>query len=842
MKRLFLLMMLLVCPALLQAQVDQIRVKRMFASESPWVDVTSPVYGALADDDVDDTAAFKVAIAAAEAGTSSNIIKIPKGTYVLSSTINIADDYITLEGSGWDTVLAFTSALGATPAIKFDKSGAVLINGNRVKNLRITLAAKDSIGIWLQDPTNTVIDSVQITGQNAVDTTSTGIYADGSTLWGGGVNIHDSLIEYNKFGIHFAKVIAASVIRDNWITGLSTAPSGCRGFIQDETTDSGNWLIANNFEGWDVAIFDKGINLTLQGNRFEQNTIDINHDYPDGQRWVDIGNMTSADKVTATKTTGFELNYNRPVIFGGHSDTGSSNVYGAGIHDATIGLYVTAASASPIFNIKSQNGGTGLFNEDLEGVSTTGIASVYDLNIGTSHTSDLAFYTDSVKRMELGSGGSLLYQSDAPTFTILDTSGTVDAGAKWRFISDGDKFDLQMNTSADGSFTTNKRFVRANQYGIVMSSNDAAVVTQPSINTPFIISNYNPNLTSSYATGLYAASYGHVGVTDVRGLIAFGKPQPTTDGVGAYTTVEGIRSYAYSYGSSPNYLGPASIAQMRGVYTFVSAYPNADMPLAVTDLIGVEAKIGTYRSDTTITNSYNFLANRTTNGSGTNSTTTNDYGYYYKDWPDANRTITNQFGIFVEKPTRGSTINVGIWNEGTLRQVEWAYFDNHIKTATYVETPDVKVINDTSGSVEIKTVAGALGTQTFSLPADTGTACVIKNPTALTEATDIVAFDFSAQSTACSPSWTFAPAGGDGFTLGEITNCAAAKRGLIVITNGAIGAETLTYNGTYWTIPEVLDTGELSPGADEITFIGFVCTSATHARVVSVIRDTEPTP
>ena len=154
----------------------------------------------------------------------------------------------------------------------------------------------------------------------------------------------------------------------------------------------------------------------------------------------------------------------------------------------------------------------------------------------------------------------------------------------------------------------------------------------------------------------------------------------------------------------------------------------------------------------------------------------------------------------------------------------------------------LRFYNATSGSILLQPTTGALGTSVITIPAETGTACVKKAATALSESSDIVTLDYSTQTNACKPKFTLTPTDDDdGFTLGALSGCTAHYEGLIFITNPG-ATEAITYNATYWQRPGVIgsDGAALSTGASELTILGFVCDSATHARIVSIIRDTDP--
>jgi hypothetical protein len=81
---------------------------------------------------------------------------------------------------------------------------------------------------------------------------------------------------------------------------------------------------------------------------------------------------------------------------------------------------------------------------------------------------------------------------------------------------------------------------------------------------------------------------------------------------------------------------------------------------------------------------------------------------------------------------------------------------------------------------------------------------------------------------------------GDAFTLSNPTGCYFGKAIMIIVTNNATASgETITYGANYTKMGTV-DAAALSAGNSEKTYIGLVCSDATHADVVSISRTTEP--
>lgn len=92
------------------------------AGADPIPDVTGPVtsvasFGATADDETDDTRAFRDAIAA----TSSGVVAIPAGRFVLSERLTLNRSHIVIRGAGMGkTVLYFPKALGDVYELTFE--------------------------------------------------------------------------------------------------------------------------------------------------------------------------------------------------------------------------------------------------------------------------------------------------------------------------------------------------------------------------------------------------------------------------------------------------------------------------------------------------------------------------------------------------------------------------------------------------------------------------------------------------------------------------------------------------------------------------------------------------
>ncbi|MBF0198900.1 MAG: hypothetical protein HQL32_14380, partial [Planctomycetes bacterium] len=75
-------------------------------------------FGALPNDGIDDTAAFKKAIAAAAANEGKDVLAIPKGRFIISEILLIRHSHFVLQGSGSGsdgTILAFPKALKDLP-------------------------------------------------------------------------------------------------------------------------------------------------------------------------------------------------------------------------------------------------------------------------------------------------------------------------------------------------------------------------------------------------------------------------------------------------------------------------------------------------------------------------------------------------------------------------------------------------------------------------------------------------------------------------------------------------------------------------------------------------------
>lgn len=885
------------------AQTDQIRVKRMIASESPWVDVTSPVYGAVADDDVDDTAAIQAAADYAIASGYDTVF-IPTGTYIVSATVNLGR--MRLIGNGRGSVIRSTITDGS--AVLSFASGA---NYFSVEGIRI-----DS------DVDGDEFIAGTADGQNCI-----------------GIKIISSGGTYS----------ARYFMRDVIVYGLKTGYD-INGFIG--TLDN-VWAV-----DCETGLVGTNLNSTRLHLRFENNRTDFVITSSNGihfDQYISEGGAFQSGVATSTidgclgvtfTTAYFEQKRNVPFItFGATSEVSSlslQNILVSMANDASsdYDIYPLAFDKVDGLNISGYFA-TGYHDNRYS--TTTSTKNIVDntshanndnygphdasLNMGVvrnyfpNPNFDLWFRgwpAVIVTRATMSQETTLVRRGQNAVRLTLDAAqsngyitwlfndsylGPKLAGKtvtvySWIWIPDTDDFDpndlgaqaveayISVYTDGTDGGTTNGGTSHTVRGAWNLMRTTASV---PADATRIDVSVYMAMYSGTSAgdeycviDSMYIVEGSGQDVAVVNGWIADSDLiQTRSIGGLMYSRNDSAPTdtdQIYEVGDKTEKITAATNDTMGWICTTAGAGGTA--VFTPYDLIVNYATFNLESDgDLTVRNSADqqILWNWRPG-----STVQQDIVFRFSDisnytqWSMIPKSAGNEFQLQKGAGTirfRGQTINTQInaegvgavllnmggsansggsggtlFGDGSGTQVASisgdgvGSFASAILGTSGTSAGSSKFYNATSGSVTIQTVAGALGTQTFSLPADTGTACVIKNPTALTEATDIVAFDFSAQSTACSPSWTFAPAGGDGFTLGEITNCAAAKRGLIVITNSALGAETLTYNGTYWTIPEVLDTGELSPGADEITFIGFVCTSATHARVVSVIRDTEPTP
>ena len=151
-------------------------------------------YGATGDGTTDDTAAIQAAIdAAATAG--GGIVYIPPSStpYMVTSSLNIAGDNITIEGGGWGSVIKAANSFD-------NSSGGQVFYTNGYDNLvfrefkidgnRANLSDLTAIGINVHQSTNVLIDHVAV-----VDSSYDGFYIGYSTTPSENVIIRNCYID-----------------------------------------------------------------------------------------------------------------------------------------------------------------------------------------------------------------------------------------------------------------------------------------------------------------------------------------------------------------------------------------------------------------------------------------------------------------------------------------------------------------------------------------------------------------------------------------------------------------------------------------------------------------------
>jgi hypothetical protein len=453
-----------------------------------------------------------------------------------------------------------------------------------------------------------------------------------------------------------------------------------------------------------------------------------------------------------------------------------------------------------------------------------------DVGLGSVENTALSTWSGTSNIVNIGTLPSLsLSAASGPTATFLDTDGTLISGGKWRFKVDDDLFKLQLNTAAGGDFSTNKPMLQFNQYGALFSTQlDIGAGTPPSVTAPWVYQNYNTTTTSgsSSVTAVYASSYARPGSEPIVGVYGRATAQPVTDGVGEYTnSITGVYGTATSYGSGGEYLGPASILSLEGVKANVSVYPNSGYPLTVTSAIGMSTRLGFYRSESTVTNAYHFKTFDATN-SLTNPTIGSEYGFYFTNPSDANRNITNLYGLYIEAPTR-ATNNYGIYNGGTLNQVGNATFGGTITL---------------EGGTYDTTVSAGTPTAARSLTHPDVSGCLLSD--ASTTLTEVAGTTDSVVITAdnCKRNFYLVPTAdspADGFTL-TMTGCVFnGSVNLLIKNNSAV--QNITY-GAGLTVMGTLGAGSLSQGNNDYTKIHITCvgSSGIDGLVDGLSRLTEP--
>jgi hypothetical protein len=136
-------------------------------------------FGAVGNGVSDDTAAIQAAIDYFSSGSGK--IKLPAGTYKVTSQLTIAKDRIHIEGDGiWATTILFLPAADAT-CFKFSKGASVLYQASL---RRLTIYSTDSTraktALNTSDCSNFLCDEVAVYGTRVINA------GRGTTGWGGG--------------------------------------------------------------------------------------------------------------------------------------------------------------------------------------------------------------------------------------------------------------------------------------------------------------------------------------------------------------------------------------------------------------------------------------------------------------------------------------------------------------------------------------------------------------------------------------------------------------------------------------------------------------------------------
>ena len=137
-------------------------------------DVTS--YDATGDGTTDDTSSLQATIDAAEAA-GGGIVRLPKGTFLVTASLNIDSNGVTLVGSGPDSIIAAGSLDLAAQVGIINVDGA---NDITLHSFAITCAG-ESNGISFHGCSRVCVDDVTITfSASSSNTACIGVYDDGS--------------------------------------------------------------------------------------------------------------------------------------------------------------------------------------------------------------------------------------------------------------------------------------------------------------------------------------------------------------------------------------------------------------------------------------------------------------------------------------------------------------------------------------------------------------------------------------------------------------------------------------------------------------------------------------
>lgn len=275
-------------------------------------------YGAVVDDEGDDTAALQRAIDAV-GRSGGGVVKLRAGTYRIGGTLAIKQPNVQLAGEGTATVLLATKPDNAVVLIEHGERRAENI---RVSDLRIGRNADPAAGaVGLRIGASRLVYVDRVTIENAEQGISLGvpweqgiptqfIYIDNTIIRGtltesgihmyqsADVSVHRTWIEPQRNGIVMSEGSNGILIQDSWVIsggrfdyGIVSEGNGFARYIQDSIMEnaekaniyitgdsvakkrmviSGNWIGAGDAVGDKIGILVDRYqsDIMIQNNRF----------------------------------------------------------------------------------------------------------------------------------------------------------------------------------------------------------------------------------------------------------------------------------------------------------------------------------------------------------------------------------------------------------------------------------------------------------------------------------------------------------------------------------------------------------------------------------------------
>jgi hypothetical protein len=345
---------------------------------------------------------LSAALAAACAAGGGEVV-LPEGSYTLTTQHKITRGNVILRGQGAGSVLAFSSALGANAGIyvEDDSAGDADIEYVTIRDLCITLAHADSIGIQFDRAVKPLMLNVVIQGTN---TAQTGVIMDGegdqTGTWGGGLHVLACRFMYLKYGVKVQNGAGTCNFTDSWFSGAYPDPIADSIGISFADVNAGtNTVIGCDIESFAQAIYDAGLYNRIIGNRFEFNTANIVHVASTSGFYI-AGNFYDSLSNTITRPYyGIQLDPQYPPVVGQYlAEAADVKFILKGIETAKSTRFEAHInSATPALIMSGQDtGSTNIFGEVTAGPEANVGSGGWRLKIGTVAAVPIDFYLGSL--------------------------------------------------------------------------------------------------------------------------------------------------------------------------------------------------------------------------------------------------------------------------------------------------------------------------------------------------------------------------------------------------------------------------------------------------------------